>query len=243
MRRPSGARPAVALCLALVAMPASAQVPSVEAPKIPFISVEGRASVELVPDTAHLAIGVVIDRPTAAAATAGMTEAAQAMVHRIEAEGIEGRDVETTSVDLSAIYPGPKPPSSDRPDDHPQGFRASLELMVTVRPPERAGALATALVDQGANTIEGVSYSSSDEAFRIDELRTAATLDARHKAEIYVAALGLHLGRVLEIETPSMDGGFAVQRSLSQSRDPVIPIRPGHLTREIHANVRWEIVP
>ncbi len=237
--------PACLVLLGLLATPAAAQQPTTQA--LPFITVEGQASAEVVPDTAQLSIGVEADRPTASAATADVAKAAQAVMDQIKAEGIDDKDVATTSVSLSPVYPETALPGTSQPARSPRAFRAATELLVTIRPADRAGMVAAHLVDKGANTIEGIDFSSSDAARRMDDLRTAAMLDARHKAEVYVAALGLHLGSVLEIN-PLNAGGFqprvAMQKtSILAAPPPPIPVKSGTLTLQASVNVRWAIAP
>ena len=231
-----------ALLLAAAPAPAFAQAAPPGGP--PFITVEGQAGAEIAPDMARLSVGVVSERPTAAAATAEVARAAQAVTDQIRAEGIDDRDVTTGTIALAPIYPEDLTSSGQsRP---PRGFRASTDLSLTVRPPERAGLVASHLVDKGANTIEGIVFGSSLQGRRLDDLRADAMREARRKAEIYVGALGLRLGRVLDI-SPQAEGGappptFARSASILAAPTPKIPVEPGTLGLRAGVSVRWEIL-
>lgn len=209
----------------------------------PSITVEGRASADVAPDTAQLILGVSLERPTAASAIADVAKAAQVVVDRIRADGIGDMDVATSSVSLSAVPPDEtrgKPPRA-------AGFRGALSLTVKVRPVERVGTLASRLVDRGANTIEGIDYLSSREEDVLDDLRARAVRDAKRKADLYVAALGLHLGRVLEIipgEAQARRPGMALRMAAEEpapAPPPDLPTKPGTLAVSATVSVRWEI--
>ena len=236
-----------------VAILAAFAVPSANAQQlaptpIPFVTIEGQASSDVIPDTATVSLGVESDRPSATAATSDVAKAAQAIVDQITAEGIDAKDVTTTSIALSPIYPedlGSARPSASRA---PRSFRASTDLMITIKPAERAGAVVAHLVDKGANSIDGITYSSSQHAKQLDDLKADATRDALRQAQIYAGALGLRLGRVLEIIPGTSFGGeppmsFAKARSTVLAAPvPALPVKSGALTLRSTVSVRWEIL-
>jgi hypothetical protein len=231
-----------AILASLLTTPAWAQQAPLMPP--PAITVDGQASVEVAPDTALVSLGVESNRPTASAATADVAKAAQAIVDQIATEGIDSKDVTTTSIALEPIYPDE---ISGKQPHIPRSFRASTDLVVTIKPAERAGLVVAHLVDKGANTIDGIAYSSSEEAKKLDDLRVEATRDALRKAQIYAGALGLKLGRVLDI-APGGDGGgpqpyFAKSMVAAPAPVPRIPVKPGSLTLRSNVSIRWEIVP
>lgn len=206
----------------------------------PSITVEGRASVDVKPDTARLSLGVSLDRSTAATAAADVARALQAVADALRAERIRDADVTTGSVTLSPV------PAEDAPGRPRRlgGFRASVGLVVTVRPAEKAGPLVSRLVEQGANAVDGVDYLSSREDALRDDLRGRAVLDARRKAEAYVAPLGLRLGRVLEITPDGAEvrrAGLSLRAVPAPAPVPDLPSRPGLLTIDTAVSVRWEI--
>ena len=239
MIRGVGPQAAVALGFCLAALPALGQ----QAPEVPVpsITVDGEASGDVMPDMARLTMGVQLDRPTATAAAADVAKAAQAVVDQIKAEGIDPKDVQTRSVSLSPVYSDGKGPEGRTV----RAYRASTDLTVIVRPAEQAGTLASHLVDKGANTIEDIEYASSQEASVLDGLRADAAKDARRKAEIYVGALGLHLGRVLEMTPGGTAEPYARHKLMrggsAPAAAPTLPVQPGTLGLSTQVTVRWEI--
>lgn len=208
----------------------------------PSITVDGEAHASSVPDTVTISFGVVTERPRAADAMAENSRAVRAVVEAIKAEGIEGRDVQTTAVDLSTVMDQPAhgAPKVVR-------FRASNELSITTKPVERAGALLGRLVEKGVNVVDSVTFSNAAEEALHDDLRAGAVRDARHKADLYVGAIGLKLGRVLQI-VPGGGGDYAprVYRKVALAAEvaaaPPVPLEPGARTISETASVTWELV-
>jgi uncharacterized protein YggE len=163
----------------------------------PSIIVQGEASVSVVPDMAIISLGVVTERPKAAEAFAQNNGAVAGVLEAVKAMGVEARDVSTGAIGLSAVYGG-----ANRDAPAIKGFRATNTIQIRVRSIDKAGPLVGALVDKGINSIDGIEFAASPDTARDDALRGAAMRDARHKAQVYVEALGLKLGRVLAI-TPS----------------------------------------
>lgn len=188
-------RTAVLLAAALLcAGSAAAQVPGADGRPLPSITVTGRARETVVPDVAVIAAGVAVERAKAADAAAETNRVAQRLMDTVKAAGIEPRDVITTAVELTALY-------SEPPVGKPRltGYRGAVSLQVRVQPIDKAGALASALTDAGATSIDGIDFRVTPDAARTDRLKADATRQARHDAETYAGAIGLKLGRVLSI--------------------------------------------
>lgn len=205
-------------------------------PQVPTITVEGRASLAVVPDTAVVSLGVITNRAKAADAMADNTQATKVLLDQVKAAGIGDQDVSTTAVDLTPTY---------RPSDNQvTGYQASNMLEISIRPTANAGALVSRLADKGANAIEGIAFVVSPDPKREDALRVAAMQDARHKAEVYVEALGLRLGRLLSI-TPQ-DTGVGAPRAFrtaaGRGAPMAVPLAAGRQDQETQVSVTFEIL-
>jgi uncharacterized protein len=169
----------------------------------PHISVIGEAFEEAVPDQATLVIGVVTEKPTALEAGGENSRKTQAIVEELASEGIDAKDIRTESFTLAPFVSsepqplrGPQPGAGKKPV---RGFRARSELFVTVKPAEKVGALVERSIDTGANEIRDVTFTVSDEAARLERLRGLAMNDAVQRVKSYTEAIGVKLGRVIEI--------------------------------------------
>jgi uncharacterized protein YggE len=212
---------------------------------VPSITTTGVASTEVVPDIATISIGVDTERPRATDAARENARAAQAVVGEIKAQGIEAKDIRTLAITLSPVYDE----TSDA-NGHVKrtlrGYDARNSLSVRIKDITKAGALASQLMDKGANDLDGIEFDYSQKEAKYDALRSDAVRDALRKANSYVSALGIKLGRILEIATqppepvatamsPRMFGAAA------RPAAPAIPVEPGVKTLRIEVQVTWEL--
>jgi uncharacterized protein len=229
--------------LASALMPA-AMAQEVVKGDIPRIRIQASASSEVVPDVAHIVIAVVTERKTATEAADENARTSSKVVDEIKALGIDGRDVRTVSVTLSPRYNEERDPSGRVTKRTLVAYTARNSVLVRVRDIGRVGAIARALIDKGANVFGGINFVISDAEERMDQLRVKAIQDAARKAKMYVEAIGLKLGRVLEIEPePGPVNGAADLARTRMAEAPVaIPVEPGVQTLSARVTVTWELV-
>jgi len=160
---------------------------------------EGRST--RVPDVAVIRAGVVINAPTASAALSQNSVQMSKVLAALKAAGVAERDVQTERVSLQPQYryENNQPPQLT-------GYQASNTVSVRFRDIARSGAILDALVNQGANSIEGPNFLIDQPEAAMDEARIDAVKRARARAELYAQAAGLRVDRILSIsegaETP-----------------------------------------
>ena len=193
---------AAAFLMLLLATPSNAaqaqQAPTLK-DSVPTITTNGEASAEVVPDIATISLGVDTERPKAADAARENARAAQAVVNEIKAQGIDAKDIKTVSVTLAPVYDEERDDRGYVTKRTLRGYSASNSLHVRIKDIGKAGTLASQMLDKGANRVDGISYDYSQKDEKYDALRAVAVRDALRKAKSYVDALGIKLGRVLEI--------------------------------------------
>ncbi|MBL1258425.1 SIMPL domain-containing protein [Methylocystis sp. Sn-Cys] len=207
----------------------------------PNVSVVGEASEEIAPDRAVLHFGVITERPTAAAASSDNAKAIEAILSQLETMGVAKADVQTQGVFLSPISTEDRDAKGKAKTV--QAYRASNSLAVFVKPAEKAGDVIGAVIDKGANSVDGVDYDNSDLTAKRDALRAAAVKDAERRARVYAEAAGLRLGRVVEIR-PFDE---AAPRPMSEARVAMArdafsaPLRPGLQRVTERVSVTWAL--
>jgi uncharacterized protein len=213
----------------------------------PHITITGSASEEVAPDRATIALGVVSERPTAEEAAAENAKSAKAVVDEILAQGVDAKDVRTVGVFLSPFSVEERDPRGGPTLRVRKGFRARNDLDVTIRSIDGTGRIAQRLIDKGANNIQDVTFDLSDSEARLEHLRVEAIKDALHRAELLVDAIGLRLGRVLEIN-PLPDGAdaaaqrFQTRSGLAEAKTlEAIPIQPGLRKLSARVTVSWAL--
>jgi len=195
--------------LALIMMPAASlaqSAPTTVEPMIPAqgtildANAEGRTT--RVPDLATIRAGVVSQAPTAAAALADNAQRMQRVLAAVKRAGVEARDLATANVGLSPQYryTDGQPPAIT-------GYQATNTISIRFRDVARAGGVLDALVAQGANQIDGPNLSIDKPEAALDEARTDAVRRARARADLYAAAAGLKVARVISIAEAGQDAG------------------------------------
>lgn len=166
------------------------------------ISVTGEGTVASAPDLATISLGVTTTADTAAAAMAANSKSLTAVLDRLRAAGIEARDMQTSNLTLNPNWVSYDSGSSSRIE----GYTASNMLTVQVRAIDTLGAVLDSSITDGANTLNGVTFSVAEPRPALDAARKKAVADAIARATLLVDAAGAKLGPVVFIAESS---GFA----------------------------------
>jgi uncharacterized protein len=228
------------LCsLALAASLVVAPAPGRAEERPPSVTVTGSGEVSAPPDLARIAAGVVAEAPRAADAVKQTTSAMEKVVAALAQAGIEKKYVQTSRFDVSPVYAD----APARGTPAVTAYRASNQVQVEVRGVDKVGAVLDALVAAGANEIGGISFGIAEPAPLEDEARKKAVADARRKAELYAAATGTALGRVLAIDESGGGPPIPVRYARMEMAQAAPPIAPGELDLAIRVVVTWSLAP
>ena len=204
------------------------------------ISVSGTGEVKSKPDMAIISNGVVSEAPTARDALAKNNGAMAAVLEALKKAGIAEQDIQTSNFSVSPQYPAYRPNQHEAP--HIIGYQVSNQVTARVKDLPKLGAILDALVQVGANQINGISFDIDQPKPLQNEARKLAVADARAKAELYAAAAHVALGRVLqisesgEIEAPRTH--YAMARVAPAS---AVPIASGLETVSANISIVYEI--
>lgn len=208
------------------------------------IKVPASASTEVVPDMATIRLAVMTERKTSQEAAAENARSATKVIEEIKALKIEARDVRTVAVTVAPVFGEEKDASGRVVKRTVTGYRALNSLEIRVREIGKVGPIAQQLIDKGGNVLGGISFSVSDAEARRDQLRAKAMQEALRRAKIYTDAIGVKLGRVIEIEPESepADGSAAASfRGGGEAAPAAIPVEPGVQTLSTRVTVTWQI--
>ncbi|WP_103334582.1 SIMPL domain-containing protein [Pseudotabrizicola formosa] len=216
---------------ALTAVQAQTTAPTAQ------ITVTGEGVVDGIPDIATLSLGVTTTGETAAAAMAGNTEALTAVMARLKAAGIADRDMQTTNLSVNPNWTGYDNGARQRID----GYTASNQLTVRIRDLDGLGQVLDAAIQDGANTLNGLSFGLSEPRPALDAARKAAVEDARARATLLVEAAGASLGPIVSI---TEGGGYMPpQPMFRQSADSAgaVPVAAGEVATTASVTIVFEI--
>jgi uncharacterized protein YggE len=242
-RAPARARALSALLLALAVGTVSLTPAAQAAEKPATISLQGRGEISVAPDMAVVTTRVVTVGASAPEALEANTAAIAKVIADIKAAGIEAKDVQTSGF---SIYPRYEDRKFVSQSATPKivGYEVSNGVTVRVRALDKLGAIMTAVVASGANSVDGLSFAVSDTNEKLDEARKEAVADARRKADLYATAAGVKLGRVLSIS----EGNIAIPRPYAVRSEKMmamasapVPVEAGEETLSATVNIVWEI--
>lgn len=201
-----------------------------------LVIVTGEATVEATPDMATISLGVTTEGQTAAEAMAANSKALQAVIERLQAAGIEDRDLQTSNLSLNPNWVGYDSGSTPKI----AGYVASNMLNVRVRALDGLGAVLDASIADGANTLNGISFELAQPRPAQDEARKAAVADARARATLLVEAAGGKLGKIVSI-TENSGYGSPMPMFKSDAAAAPVPVASGQIGLTASVTVSFEI--
>lgn len=204
------------------------------------ITVPGRGIVVVDPDIAILRLGVVVVRPTAAAARSNAASTMQAVLDALAGGGVGRPDLRTTLVGLDAVR-------DYTPESGPtiSGYQLTNTVEATIRAITAAGELIDLALAAGATSMDGLTFRVADPSAALSEARRRAVADARQRAATLADEAGVELGVAVAI----VEGG-AVEpgppRPMAELRmnvlaDSSTPVEAGLSEIEISVEVTFAI--
>jgi uncharacterized protein len=203
------------------------------------------------PDIAIVSVGVTANAKTASEAMASQAASMNAMFETLSAAGVEARDMQTSGLTLYPEYDYVtinEDNGVQRQENRLRGYAASNQLTLRARDLNGVGALLDRLVSVGGNTINGISYGLDDPSPAEDAARRAAMEAALKRAELYAAASGHRVGRIVTIseqqtyfETVTVTGA-RLQSGGAEPPPPPTPTAAGQVGYTANVTVKFELV-
>jgi uncharacterized protein len=242
---------AVAACVVSLAL-GGAETEAGEKDEPPTLSVSGTGKISAAPDVAQINMGVQSEGKTAREALASNSEAMAALLETLKKHGVAAKDVQTTQIQVQPQYsqPHPGPIGGPAPEHEfiPRvvGYRVLNMVELTARDISRLGAVLDAVVQAGANQINGISFRIDQPEKLMDEARKRAMADAKHKAELLAGAAGVVLGWPKSISeagaTPPQPRMMYAARGMAMA-SPSVPVAAGEQDLIVSVQVVYEIGP
>ena len=199
-----------------------------------LITVTGEGTAAAVPDSAVIRLGVSSQGKTARAASDANAKEMTVVLAAIKEAGVADRDIQTTSLSLQPQY---EPNKTGTP--RLIAFQATNQVTVKIRDIATLPSVLDRAISSGANEMSGIEFVVSEHAKLLDKARNEAIADARRKAELYAAAAGMKVGRVMAI---SEEGTAQQPRPYQTLRaGAATPIAPGEQMLRAVVSVSFEL--
>lgn len=237
---------AISTALALtIALPAMAQQggtmcsPMAGNGGMSTITVNGTGEARITPDMATIQLGVTTQAESATEAMSQNATRQTAVIAALADAGIEQADIQTSGLNLN-----PMVDYGENSAPTVVGYQASNMVSVRVKEIDNLGQVMDAIVNAGANEINGISFQREDGSDAEDDARRKAVEDARRKAEVLAEASGLTLGPVLSLrDTPQPDGPRPMMmEARAASAGSSTPIAAGELSMSAQVQAEYALM-
>ncbi len=223
----------------LTASCANAQSSDMTETPVGQISVSATGQSYQAPDTATVSAGVVTQSSTASGAMSANAAQMNRTIEELLKAGIEKRHIQTSQLSLQPRYD-----YSDRRAPKITGYEARNTVSAKSEDIDKVGAMLDALVNAGANNINGVTFSIKDPEDAQSEARKEAVKKARKKAEEMASAAGVSLGRIIMMSEGG--GGFSppqpvMMRAQAMDMAESTPVAAGEQTLSVSVNMTFAI--
>jgi uncharacterized protein YggE len=156
-----------------------------------WVEVAAEAEVEVRADVGLIDLGVVTQAPTAAAAARDNAERMQAVLARLRKTFGDRAELSTGTYGLRPLYANQR----DAGEPRITGYQASNIVHVKTRELARVGDLVDAALQSGANQVQRIGFTLSDETGPREEALRKAAAKARREAGAIAAALDVKVTR------------------------------------------------
>lgn len=225
---------------AAIAAPAAAAEIQIAA-NGPVVELTVNESVEAEPDIATVSAGVTTQARTAVEAMRTNATAMTAVVERIKQLGIAERDIQTSGINLGAMYDY----NQQTQRQVFRGYQVSNRVSVKLRDIDKTGEVLDALVASGATDLGGPDWSVDDDTAARAQARRTAVETAKAQALEYARLAGYQNVRLLEInETiiPRQPMPMMRQMARAEAADAAAtPVQPGMIQTGVTVTAKYEM--
>lgn len=186
------------------------------------ITVFATGEVYAKPDLALTTFSVVTEAETVAEAMTENTEKMNAVIDSMKEEGIEEKDLKTTTFNISPRYEWyykeaciPPCPSGER---ILVGYEVQQSLQVKIRDLEKVGALLQKATDAGANQVGNLQFTIEDQDAVKSQARAEAIDEAKAKAKELASQLGVRLIRISSFNESSVLPYYGLEMAEASGR-------------------------
>jgi uncharacterized protein YggE len=220
---------------------AQSETPAPAEPVNRTLTVNGSGKVYLTPDIAYITIGVHTEGASASEAVEANNAQAQTVIAALRGQGIAEADIQTNNF---SIYPKQQFDDQGKPTGEVR-YSVDNSVLVTIRNTTRVGGVLDAVVDAGANSINGIQFDVDNKTAALTSAREAAVADARAKAQELAEAAGVTLGEVQTISEFTSGGPvpmFDMRAGAEMAQAAAsVPVQPGQMLVTLDVNVVFTI--
>lgn len=235
---------AASLSFSAAAAACAQSVPSAPQPSEAIFSLSATGEVRVAPDQATVSAGVVTRADTANQALRENAQRMARVFDELDEAGVAEHDMQTSQLSVTPVYSRVDSRSASPQEPRIIAYEARNTVTALVRDLDRLGLTIDAVFDAGANSLNGVNFSSSNADEARNEARRRAVAALNDRRDLYAEAAGFAIVRITQF---SESGGYAprpamMMRAESFAADAApTPVAAGELTISVTVNASWQI--
>ena len=204
-----------------------------------MINVTGTGQVYLTPDVAYINIGVHTVADTVGDALKTNNSQATAVASSLKELGVDAKDIQTNAFN---VYP--------QQQFGPQGevikttYAVDNTVFVTVRDLSKLGQILDVVVQNGANSINGITFDVLDKTKALAQVRQIAVTDARQQAQQLADAAGVKLGNLISLSVYTSNSpvpAFGGKGGVAANSAAPVSVSAGQMVLSMDAALVYEI--
>jgi uncharacterized protein YggE len=205
------------------------------------ISMSGYAEQKVVPDTATLNIGVIVQSETAKEASDENAVLMSAVMAELKAIGLQDKEMQTSYVSVSPVY------NYANDTQTITGYSASNSVQITTTKLDNLSEIIDRSTAAGANEIGSISFSVSNDMQKqlSEDLMNEAVADASSKADALAKSLDVEITGVQTSSISESSGSRVyyeeMETAVTDSGAVSTPVQPGESTVSMSVQVTYYI--
>ena len=176
------------------------------------LRVQASASVNVVPDTAQISLGMSVVKPELSAAQEEANTIVNALVEALANLGVEKSDILTSNYSIS-----PQRDYANGDGTNVTGYYVSNNITVKLDDFALLDTVIDTAVQAGANEVYGVSFDVKDRSAYYRQALGDAVGAAQEKAQLLAQAAGVTLGAIASISEESTIENYARYANMADS--------------------------
>ncbi|MEW9107702.1 MAG: SIMPL domain-containing protein [Cytobacillus gottheilii] len=190
------------------------------------ITVVGVGEWKIQPTEAQIQLGVREEQKTLNEAQAISTSTMTRIIQGLKEQGIPEEQIQTASYQVFPVY------DYDEGTQVLRGYQVEHLLQITVKELEKTGEIVDTAVQNGANIVNSIQFTSSLPNAYKQQALSIAVFNAVEKAEAIARSMGVQLNQTpLRVSEQLQTDGIAPFSSTAlMAKAEAVPIQPGEIT-------------
>lgn len=215
-------------------------VNSITTEKSELFTVDGTGEAVGKPDTAEFTVGVTKTGSTVEDTQTQTNTAVNKVIAALKEQGIDEKDIKTENYNVNPNVDFSSGKQSTT------GYTVNTNITVTVQDASKANTALDAATANGANVVNGVSFTLNDDEKKKleDQARAEAIKKAKEQAVTISQQAGIKLGRVINVTVnPTQPGPIMYDKALSVGQAaPAAPtqLQPGENKVTVTVTLSYE---